>query len=335
MRQLRSRRLLTAAVLVSALVATACGTSASPDAAGGDRNLTIGAGPTGSAYFLLGGAIGQLIEEDFPDAEVSVSAGDVAAFIREGKDLSFGQPDLGECAWTGSACQGFQPGEQFPDVRFVAVGYVNPFIMLTTADSPLNRVSDITSSDILGISGATTVDVYRDLLSYTGLTDPNLQVVPGYDAALNALRNGQVAVVPIGSAHPIAAIEEAARAFPLKVLEYDDTALDQLVQEYPYSRVTVPAGTYEFMDRDLEAWGRSVVLMADASVPDDVVTELTRSIYEQTDVLTAVVPPAVEFTLENVQSNFDGNVIRFPVHPGARAYYEESGISIPDSVPAA
>jgi TRAP-type uncharacterized transport system substrate-binding protein len=40
-----------------------------------------------------------------------------------------------------------------------------------------------------------------------------------------------------------------------------------------------------------------------------------------------------EMTIETMQKALDSGVVKVPVHPGARRYFEEKGVKFPASVP--
>jgi len=69
------------------------------------------------------------------------------------------------------------------------------------------------------------------------------------------------------------------------------------------------------------------MLAVSEDLPDDVVYEMTKILYEHLDELRTVHQKAQAITLDTA---LDGMSI--PLHPGAIKYYEEKGLTIPSEL---
>ena len=102
---------------------------------------------------------------------------------------------------------------------------------------------------------------------------------------------------------------------------------DEVVAENPYFfKTTIPADLYPKAagNVDIETIGVNATLLASASVPDDVVYTLTKTVFENLDSLG-------EFSAE-FNTLLDNSFLRgmtAPIHPGALRYYTERGFDIP------
>lgn len=337
-RKIRRLRTTALALAVAATVASCGGDSAADDGncAWPETSIAIGGGATGGVYYLLAATLEQQMERNLGCVSVSTASGTISEFIRQDKDLVLALPDAAYAAWAGDSERGyFQPGEQFPDYRAIAVGYANPFLMITQADSPARTVSDLRESDVVGSTSGQTNNVLNRLFELHGVR-PQVRVIQSFDQEMTALRQGQLTAVSYGTAHPSPALVEAQQSQDLRVLPYDSDALEGLTETFPdYEITTVRGDTYDFMDEDVEAWARRTMLIGLADIDPDLVREITRMFYEDTDVFAAAVPAASEFTFETMQTALDADTIRIPFHPGARTYFEENGITFPESVPVA
>ena len=92
--------------------------------------------------------------------------------------------------------------------------------------------------------------------------------------------------------------------------------------EMGYTPVTVEAGTWNKQDRDVETVGSQQCLLVDANMDPAVAYTLTKAICEGREAMVASVA-ALEYFDPTVAggSGYTG----CPLHPGAKAYYEEMG----------
>ena len=101
----------------------------------------------------------------------------------------------------------------------------------------------------------------------------------------------------------------------------------QLVKElkakYPwYASYTIKAGTYPNQDRDVRTTAVKMVMFTRGDMPEDVVYNLTKALWEHID------------ELGQAQKNLKGlkpedavkDIANVPLHPGAEKYYREIGV---------
>ena len=92
--------------------------------------------------------------------------------------------------------------------------------------------------------------------------------------------------------------------------------------EMGYTPVTVEAGTWNKQDRDVETVGSQQCLIVDANMDAAVAYTLTKAICENKEALVTAVA-SLEYFDPTIAggSGYTG----CPLHPGAKAYYEEMG----------
>lgn len=94
-----------------------------------------------------------------------------------------------------------------------------------------------------------------------------------------------------------------------------------------YVKQTVPKGTYNGVEEDVPTIAVMAMLAVRSDLPDDVVYEMTKILFEHLDELKTVHQKATYISLDRA---LDGMSI--PLHPGAIKYYEEKGITIPENL---
>ena len=91
----------------------------------------------------------------------------------------------------------------------------------------------------------------------------------------------------------------------------------------------IPAHTYPSLTQDYHTIGLYNFAVGSKDLPDDLVYELVKAVFENHDDLVKAHPSAVE----TIPANVSRNTV-LPFHPGALRYYREKGIKIPDQLAA-
>lgn len=148
-----------------------------------------------------------------------------------------------------------------------------------------------------------------------------------YGSGADAMQNGTIVGMTTPAGPPVSAVARvfAAMGGMVSLLEITDTELDKLNARYPlWSRHVIPAGTYPGLSKEVRTAAQPNFLAVRADVPDEVVYELTRAIYENLSFLNSVHKATKAMVLEkSVQG------LPVPLHPGALRYYREAGIEVP------
>jgi TRAP transporter TAXI family solute receptor len=100
-------------------------------------------------------------------------------------------------------------------------------------------------------------------------------------------------------------------------------ATDALVAENPFYRTaTIPGGMYRGNDEDTTTFGVGATFVTSADVPDEVVYEVVKAVFENIDQFKGLHPAFAN--LDPAQMANDG--LSAPLHPGAERYFREAGL---------
>jgi len=149
----------------------------------------------------------------------------------------------------------------------------------------------------------------------------------GYGPSADALANGQVVGAGIPSGPPTGAITKLMAANSGKFTVLDVTADQAKAMDggrnlwVPY---TIAAGTYPGQSKDINTIAQPNFLAVNASVDEEHVYQLTKTMYENLGFLSAIHPAT---KVMNVKKAMGG--LPVPLHPGAARYYKEVGLTIP------
>ena len=318
----RSRNL--ALVLLVTLLAAAC---AGPEAGPERRFLSIGTAPPGGTFFVIGGALGEVLNEFRGDNPWQVTAEATKGTQENIRRLSRGQLDLAlaNSAISYFAVRGEGGWEQAHAVRTLMTLAPNVALFVTAADSGLASIDDLRGERVvLGPAGAGFEYFLGPILGAHGVTYDDL--TPLHDTqtgAVGLLADGSAAAAFLGGGVPTASITQASTSQDVLFIPFDEAAVEQLVTEYPFfDRATIPAGTYRNQDEDFPGMNvGSMHLIASAELDEELAYRMTRTLYENRERV--------------VERHASGRAINAkvvvrdtgtPFHPGAVRYYREIGI---------
>ena len=92
---------------------------------------------------------------------------------------------------------------------------------------------------------------------------------------------------------------------------------------------TISSKTYRSLEKDYDTFGVYNFAIGRSDLPDDLVYQLVKVVFDNTQELTRVVATAADTIPQNVSKN-----TFLPFHPGAVRYYREKKIQIPDALDA-
>jgi hypothetical protein len=124
---------------------------------------------------------------------------------------------------------------------------------------------------------------------------------------------------------PNAGIQDVSAVKKIRVLSMSDEDIKALQQKYPFfSPFTLKANTYQGQTTDVNTVAVQAILVAHKDLPDDVVYNLTKTLWENQASLAQANAKANYMDPKNPVK-----AITIPLHPGAVKYYKEQGINLP------
>ena len=202
---------------------------------------------------------------------------------------------------------------------------------------PTEKAVTGTVSDLLALKGMSvgmgkqnsgTIGSNSVLLSGLGLAMDDFTLVEaGYGPTADALANGQVVAAGIPSGPPTGAITKLMASNEGEFTILDVTAEEAAAMDggrnlwVPY---TIAAGTYPGQDNDVNTIAQPNFLAVNASVDEEDVYLLTKTMYENLPFLQAIHPATKAMAIESALAG-----LPVPLHPGAARFYTEMGLEIP------
>ncbi|PLX31860.1 MAG: hypothetical protein C0604_06215 [Clostridiales bacterium] len=137
----------------------------------------------------------------------------------------------------------------------------------------------------------------------------------------DAWKDGHVDVDIMTYNVPSAPIQESLTARDGKLLNIDGDLAEVLINEKGFEKYVIPAGTYPGQDEDVVTVSLKIVVFVREDVPEDVVYNLTKAIYENKSYYVGVHSSFEDFYPENMI-----NGLAIGMHEGAAKFYKEVGL---------
>lgn len=343
MKKMRTRtpRLISAMVLL-ALTAAAC-SGGGDDGDGGEGtsesvasvdSLEIVTAPTGSVFYPMGAAIASRLEAEL---DIPVTASPSAGSGENVVLLSEGTAQLGIVASNAlvPAYAGEEPyDEAHETLRPIAHLYPNALLVYALESSGLESVSDLEGKRVgVGIEARTWDHFVRPLFEGQGLVygENFTPVYAGFDDMARQIRDGQLdAAIATGGANaPSPAYQELASEVDVRVLSWDEEAVDEVTDEVGYMNpFPYPAdlllGGYDDGDEYYTADIGGPYLATTSELPADLVRDITRVFHEELPSMAEELA-VLQWTVDAGDENLVQPLGDMPFHDGAVEYWREVG----------
>ncbi|MBM7586565.1 TRAP transporter TAXI family solute receptor [Bacillus pakistanensis] len=325
----RSYFLGTAIVLMLSMILAACGGGSGDSSDGGGDNdskvdfVAIATGGTGGTYYPLGGTFGKLITDETDikhSVETSGASAENMATLKAGDvQIAFTQTDIASYAVEGT--QMFN--EKIDNARGIGTLYPETIQIVTTKDSGIKSVEDLKGKVVsVGEAGSGTLLNAEQILEVHGMTTDDLEARNlSFDDSTNGIQDGTIDAAFITGGTPVGAVEGLAATEDISIVPIEQDMIDSLIEKYPYyAKDEIPADTYSKIAEPVTTVAVRAMLVTYEDMPEDVVYNITKAIFENTDKIQHA-----KGELISAETALDGMGIE--LHPGAKKYFDEKGIS--------
>ena len=295
-----------------------------------EDTLVIGTGVVTGLYFPAGGAICRMLNRgrDVHGLRCSVeaTAGSVANInaLRGGElDLAIVQSDWQNFAVNGSGS--FKSVGTFDDLRALFSLHSETFNILVRRDAQLGQFSDLKGKRVnVGPQGSGQRAMFEDAMAAFDLAPKDFAQPPDLRAGeqIKGLCERKIDAAVIVLAHPNGAIQEAAAACDLALVDVAGPGLERLIADRPYyASVVVPGGLYDRLPQEARTFGLKATVVASEQLGDELVYQLVRAVFDNFQEFRNLHPAFA--ALDPRAMAGEGNSA--PLHPGAERYFREKG----------
>jgi TRAP transporter TAXI family solute receptor len=314
--------------LTSLLSITALSLSLCAGVAQAKDYVSIATGGTSGTYYPIGGAIAQAASKSGAlQATAETGNASVANLNLIGKgeiEIGFAQNDTSFWAYNGQHM--FKA--PMKNLRTVAALYPEHVQVIIAGGSNIAAIGDLKGKRVsVGAAGSGVEADVRAIFEVAKLTYGDMKVDHlDFGATTNRFKDNQIDVGFVVAGFPTASIMDLTTTKDVSLLSFSEDFLAQLNKAHPYFVAsTIPGKTYRGIDQDTRTPAVVAMLVTHDKVPENVIYEFVKNMYENLDTIHASHATAKQITLESALKG-----VTLPVHPGAAKYYKEKGVAIPE-----
>lgn len=291
---------------------------------------TIVGGSIGGAWATIGEGLAEIIRTEYAGSTVAYEVGSEAAnivLVAEGKvEMGIAHTGLLNLADSGD----YPFTSQYGSLRALCVLYgeaCEQFFL--RADTDIASFEDIvdnqyplkvnfnTKDSFMQLVGTSVLDFYGasidNIASWGGTVD-----YMNMSNSIDLMRDGKLDAYSNLIQVPSSNIVDATTSMKLVMLSLSDECCDYLNSLYGTYTTTIPAGSYSFVNQDIQTVAAKVILFCSTDMPDDVAYSIVSAIYNNFEYFKSI-----HSSLANVTSEDLFNTDDVPLHDGAQAFYDE------------
>lgn len=300
------------------------------------RFISIGTGGPTGVYFVVGNAVCRMVHKEAAEGRkegrqhgIRCSAPSTGGSTYNIGQISQGELDFGvaQSDWQHHAYHGTAPDKvrPFQKLRSVFSVHAEPYQIIVGKNSGIKSWNDLKGKRFnIGNPGSGQRGTTEVLMERYGFKTSDFAVATELTSTeqANALCDGKIDAFGYTVGVPNAGVSVATDGCDAKIINLNGKVEKQLVKEFPYyAFATIPKGTYKTTDSDVTTFGVLATFVTSADVPEDVVYEVTRAVFENLDDFRALHPAFANLDPKTMIK--DG--LSAPLHPGAVKYYKEKG----------
>jgi len=314
---LQRRQFLKAAGIAG--IAGVAGCTGGGDGDDGETDLSWHAGGTGGTYYPLSNEFKTVVDGNTDYSLTVQSTGasveNVGSLASGDADFALIQNDIAYFAKNGTGLDEFE-GEAVDSLMGVATLYPETITIVTQADSGIETLEDMEGARInTGDLGSGTQVNALQILEAVGIEEGDFEEENSdFESASDQIRNGDVDAAFVVGGWPVGAIEELATTSDINIVEVSgDTRESVKEQAQWFADDTIPSGTYEGIDEDVETVSVQAMIATHDGVDEQVVEDVTAAVFDNVDELT------IKTDFISADSAQDGMSVE--LHAGAEAYF--------------
>jgi len=287
--------------------------------------INILTGGTSGVYYPIGVGLSQIYSDGIPGSKTSVQATKASV-----ENLNLLQAGRGELALAlgdsvADAKNGVEDaGFKAPLTKLRALGgaYPNYIQIVASQESGIKSLADLKGKTIsVGAPKSGTELNARAIFKAAGLTYEDMgkvQYLP-FAESVELIKNRQLDATLQSSGLGMAAIRDLSSVMPLNYVAIPAEVVSKIGNP-AYQSAMIPANTYDGQAAAVPTVAITNILVTRADLPDDVVYQMTRLLFENLTRLGNSHSAAKDIKLETAAKN-----LPIDLHPGAARYYQEKG----------
>lgn len=293
--------------------------------------ISIGTGGTGGVFYPYGGGMAEIWSRCVPGvkavAEVTGASVENVKLTHKGETaVGLTMGDVAHQAYHG---EGFFKGKP-QGVLAMAAMYPNVLHAVTLKGSGIKNLTDFKGRKVsIGAPGSGTTFMAETVLRALGVTLDSFDVRRlSFSETTIALRDGSIDAGVWVVAPGANSLADLAATHDIELIALTPDQQKRVSDAYGfYASWTVEPGDYRGVDQPVPTVSVWNVVIVQAALPEDLVYELAKALFEQNAFMQTIHPYARFSTPANTVAKTP-----IPLHPGAVRYLREKGIPVPDGL---
>lgn len=302
------------------------------------ETVTLLGGPVGGVWYIVAAGMAKIIHQSYPDILVRVEPGGAVANparVSQGTAdfaLAISTPTVMALRGTGM----YQ--EKFPNIQAIAFGFAPSYVqVICTKKFPYPSFeAAIHAKYGMRIAAPSTATLGHwmvlQMLQHYGITPNTLHQWGGsvsfvsHSQQQDLMRNGQADVLITLLPAPGTDISLVASSIGVKFLPMSDGLLNMFVKDDAVEPSTLDHSVYPDVIPQGEKVKTIVIgsgLIVSSKVPEKVVYEVTRALFEHADEVAKIHPSIGAFVPANLAKPGPRGNGAIPLAPGAGKYFKE------------
>jgi len=293
--------------------------------------VTIGTGDPGGTLYVFGAGLAQLYSQKIQGVIVnaqSTSGTFTNASLLLQDKIDAGMSVLIGLWYTYNSRMGLSdkvPVGHEKKLRIIAPLYKTMLYMVTLKTSGIRNLSDMAGKKVaIGAKGSAAQKNFEEFLTVNGLWDKITPVYVPFSAGLDELGNKRVDVAFTAGGVPVAALLQLCSQHDIRFIPVTPEIVEEYNKRTPMLYFEMPANTYKGQDQPVGMGYGPAVFFATSDQEDNLVYEMTKTLWENLDSLKSIHKVAEELDINDVRVK-----LPIPYHKGALRYYREKGLNVP------
>ena len=287
--------------------------------------INVLTGGTSGVYYPLGVALSKIYGDEIEGVRTQVQATKASVenlnLLQQGRgEIAFSLGDSVKLAWEGNTDAGFKA--PLDKLRGIAAIYPNYIQIMASKESGIKTVADLKGKSLsVGAPKSGTELNARAILGAAGMSYDDLgktEYLP-FAESVELMKNRQLDATLQSAGLGVSSFKDLATSLDVQMVAVPEEIATKLGA--PYIAATVPAGTYQGQDSDVQTVAVVNFLVTHSEVSDETAYQMTKQLFENIPALTAAHKAAENIRIEDALKGMP-----IPLHPGAERYYKEKGL---------
>jgi len=296
-----------------------------PEATEKVMQLSFATAGTGGTFYPLGGGMAKVINDHYPQFNVSAEATggsveNVRLFDSRSADIAFISADTAFEAYKGIGADFTKPA----NILALMTTYNQPTHIISLKGSGITSIEDLKGKRVaVGSPGSGTEHKTKLILEALGMSYEDIdEKFLSFNEAVTAFQDKQIDAAIMGVGAPAAAVMDLGSSLDFDLINMTDDEINTVIAKYPYfQKAVMQKGTYEEIDYDVSTIGAAILICVRADMDEATAYALTEAMLKYTDEIKAAHALGAEINVDNALPTV------IPLHPGAEKYYQDNNIT--------